>query len=239
MSWLSPGRSWRRRGDMLPLSAHDVIRVYPDPTRSSDLDGSIPLFFSLVKSLIKSVGVGTRFRAVDEWSEGCRSDRPTLSSRSRPFPSPTRAPLTRPVARIEVRIPDLGEASPQALLCRWRKAVGDRVVAGDVLAEAQTDKVDLEIAADVDGWLTAIHVPAGAPVVAGEVIAAIETAPGILSSAPVAPPAPPGVPCLRCGAPMEPARTSAPALSVVGRIRFLVCRACGRVEMVAEDPATL
>lgn len=142
------------------------------------------------------------------------------------------------MSRIDICVPELGEASPQAVVSRWLRTVGDRVAAGDVLVELQTDKVDTEIAAEADGWLAEIHASRGATVVSGERIASLETTPGIVPSAPVAPPGPPAVRCLRCGAPMEPASTSLSAFSLARPVRVLVCRACGHLEMVAEDPRT-
>lgn len=43
----------------------------------------------------------------------------------------------------------------------WKKAVGDKVTAGDVLAEIETDKATVEFEAQEDGFLAKILVPQG------------------------------------------------------------------------------
>jgi 2-oxoglutarate dehydrogenase E2 component (dihydrolipoamide succinyltransferase) len=137
------------------------------------------------------------------------------------------------MARIEIHVPALGETVSEGVVSRWCRQPGEYVARGDVLAELSTDKVDVEVAAHADGWLSAIHAPAGATVAVNELIAEIDTTPG-LTPAPMATPRPPEIRCLRCAVPMEPANT----LPLVSRVRLLVCRTCGRVEMVAEDPGT-
>lgn len=139
------------------------------------------------------------------------------------------------MSRIEIRVPPLGEAAPQAVVSRWCMQPGEHVTRDQVLAELSTDKVDLEVAAPADGWLAAIHAPEGATVAAGELLAVLETTPGLVP-APVAPPTRPEVGCLRCGVRMEPANTSPAGLPFASRVRLFVCRTCGRVEMIAEDP---
>jgi 2-oxoisovalerate dehydrogenase E1 component len=49
----------------------------------------------------------------------------------------------------------------------WRKQVGDRVTAGEVIAEIETDKAVIEIEAERDGTLVAIEQPVGAVVPMG------------------------------------------------------------------------
>jgi 2-oxoglutarate dehydrogenase E2 component (dihydrolipoamide succinyltransferase) len=48
-----------------------------------------------------------------------------------------------------------------ATVLRWFKREGDRVTAGEVLLEIETDKVTQEVVAPVSGVLTAIHAFAG------------------------------------------------------------------------------
>jgi 2-oxoglutarate dehydrogenase E2 component (dihydrolipoamide succinyltransferase) len=139
------------------------------------------------------------------------------------------------MSRIEIRVPPLGEAAPQAVVARWYRQPGEYVARDQVLAELSTDKVDIEVAATADGWLAAIHAPEGTTVAVDELIALLETTPGLVS-APVAPPRPPEASCLRCGVRMEPANTSPAGLPFASRVRLFVCRTCGRVEMIAEDP---
>lgn len=137
------------------------------------------------------------------------------------------------MARIEIRVPALGETISEAVVSRWCRRLGEYMRQGDVLAELSTDKVDVEVTAPADGWLLVIHAPAGATVAANELVAEIDTKAGV-APAPIAIPRAPEIRCLRCAVPMEPANT----LPLVSRVRLFVCRTCGRVEMIAEDPAS-
>ncbi|MCP5277029.1 MAG: dihydrolipoyllysine-residue succinyltransferase [Thiobacillus sp.] len=76
---------------------------------------------------------------------------------------------------VEVKTPELSESVQSGSLLEWRKAVGDRVARDEVLADLETDKVILEVAAPVGGVLTEIRVPAGGEVTAGDVLAVIDS----------------------------------------------------------------
>ncbi len=76
---------------------------------------------------------------------------------------------------IEVKAPELSESVQTGSLLVWRKVVGDRVSRDEVLADLETDKVILEVAAPATGLLTEIRIPAGGEVSAGEVLALIDT----------------------------------------------------------------
>jgi pyruvate dehydrogenase E2 component (dihydrolipoyllysine-residue acetyltransferase) len=62
---------------------------------------------------------------------------------------------------IEVRLPELGESVTHAKLTAWLKREGDRVSAGEPIAEVETDKTNVEIEAPAAGVLETIHVRAG------------------------------------------------------------------------------
>lgn len=72
----------------------------------------------------------------------------------------------------EIRVPDL-EGATEITLGSWLKAVGDRVEAGEPVAEALTDKVNAEIESPVGGVIEELLVEAGAEVSAGQPIARI------------------------------------------------------------------
>jgi 2-oxoglutarate dehydrogenase E2 component (dihydrolipoamide succinyltransferase) len=76
---------------------------------------------------------------------------------------------------VEVKTPELSESVQSGSLLEWRKAVGDRVARDEVLADLETDKVILEVAAPAEGVLVEIRVPAGGEVAAGDVLAVIDT----------------------------------------------------------------
>ena len=79
------------------------------------------------------------------------------------------------MALIEVKVPQLSESVAEATLLQWHKKVGDVVARDENLIDIETDKVVLELPAPMAGVLTAISKPDGSTVVAGEVIATIDT----------------------------------------------------------------
>ncbi|MFU0503689.1 pyruvate dehydrogenase complex E1 component subunit beta [Pseudaminobacter sp. NGMCC 1.201702] len=62
---------------------------------------------------------------------------------------------------IEILMPALSPTMEEGNLSKWLKNEGDRVVAGDVLAEIETDKATMEVEAVDEGTLARIVVPAG------------------------------------------------------------------------------
>ncbi|MEW5882430.1 MAG: 2-oxoglutarate dehydrogenase complex dihydrolipoyllysine-residue succinyltransferase [Pseudomonadota bacterium] len=101
---------------------------------------------------------------------------------------------------VEVKVPQLSESVAEATLLQWKKKPGDPVAVDEVLIEIETDKVVLEVPAPSAGVLASILKPDGSTVVAGEVIATIDTA-GKAATAPA--PAP--------QAAAKPAPAAAPA----------------------------
>jgi 2-oxoglutarate dehydrogenase E2 component (dihydrolipoamide succinyltransferase) len=83
----------------------------------------------------------------------------------------------------------------EATVGNWLKHQGDRVDAGEALVSLETEKVNIEVAADQAGTLGAIAAPEGSVVHPGDVIATIEDvapgASGVEQAAPQAAPAPP------------------------------------------------
>jgi pyruvate dehydrogenase E1 component beta subunit len=77
-----------------------------------------------------------------------------------------------------VLMPALSPEMKAGKLAKWLKREGDRVAAGDVLAEVETEKATMEVEAEEDGVLEQVLVPEGAENVAvGAPIAAIAPAP--------------------------------------------------------------
>jgi 2-oxoglutarate dehydrogenase E2 component (dihydrolipoamide succinyltransferase) len=80
------------------------------------------------------------------------------------------------MALVEVKVPQLSESVAEATLLQWKKKSGDAVAMDEILIEIETDKVVLEVPAPAAGVLGAIIKGDGATVVAGEVIASVDTA---------------------------------------------------------------
>jgi len=140
------------------------------------------------------------------------------------------------MAITKVVMPKLSEAMETGKIIKWLKKEGDRVQGGDILAEIETDKADVEMEAFGAGVLRKILVSAGekAPVgtligviaePAEDIAAALASAPapavaagaGAASSArkdtrPEAAPVPPAAPAP--GQPLRPAVVSTPAPAV-------------------------
>lgn len=75
---------------------------------------------------------------------------------------------------IAIKMPALSPTMEEGTLAKWLVKVGDKVSAGDLLAEIETDKATMEFEAVDEGTITAIEVPAGTEgVKVGTVIATI------------------------------------------------------------------
>ncbi|HWM25907.1 MAG TPA: dihydrolipoamide acetyltransferase family protein [Chthoniobacterales bacterium] len=81
----------------------------------------------------------------------------------------------------EIQMPKLSDTMTEGTLVAWKKKKGDKVSAGDVIAEIETDKATMEWESPEDGTLTEIYVEEGGKVNVGDKIAFIggegETAP--------------------------------------------------------------
>lgn len=94
------------------------------------------------------------------------------------------------MAIIEVKVPQLSESVAEATLLQWHKEVGASVNRDENLIDIETDKVVLELPAPSAGVITQILKPNGSTVVAGEIIAMLDTS-ATAAAAPAASPATP------------------------------------------------
>jgi len=65
------------------------------------------------------------------------------------------------MAVTKVVMPKLSDAMESGKIIKWLKKEGDRINGGDILAEVETDKADVEMEAFGAGVLRKILVPAG------------------------------------------------------------------------------
>ncbi|WP_300532228.1 2-oxoglutarate dehydrogenase complex dihydrolipoyllysine-residue succinyltransferase [Maricaulis sp.] len=100
----------------------------------------------------------------------------------------------------DITVPQLGESVTEATVGSWLVKTGDAVAKDDVLVELETDKVAVEIRAEADGVMGAIHAEEGETVEVGAKLAEM----GGAGSAPVAAPEP-------AAAPEAPAAVETPA----------------------------
>ncbi len=99
---------------------------------------------------------------------------------------------------VDIKVPILGESIVEGTLARWHKKVGEAINAGEIIADLETDKVNIEVSASASGVITALHKHEGDNVAVGELIASIDTTASAASvtpaPAPVATPAPVAAP---------------------------------------------
>ena len=79
------------------------------------------------------------------------------------------------MARVEVRMPQMGESLTEGTVIEWHKQPGDTIELDESLLEIGTDKVDTDVPSPVAGVLSEILVPEGETVEVGTVIAVIES----------------------------------------------------------------
>ena len=71
----------------------------------------------------------------------------------------------------EVIMPRMSDTMEEGKILKWLKTVGERVEVGDIIAEVETDKADMEMEALDDGFLTEIRAQEGESAPVGAVIA--------------------------------------------------------------------
>jgi 2-oxoglutarate dehydrogenase E2 component (dihydrolipoamide succinyltransferase) len=76
---------------------------------------------------------------------------------------------------VPITIPDLG-GTEELTLAAWLKAPGERVEAGEVVAEVLTEKVNTEITAPAAGVVDQLLVEEGERVETGQTIATLREA---------------------------------------------------------------
>ena len=115
------------------------------------------------------------------------------------------------MSMVEVKVPQLSESVAEATLLQWKKKPGDAVAMDEILIEVETDKVVLEVPAPAAGVLAEIVRGDGSTVVAGELIARLDTE----GKAVVASPAPAPQPAKAPAAAAPAAATGGQAMSGV------------------------
>src|SRR5262249_44422068 len=77
------------------------------------------------------------------------------------------------MAVTKVVMPKLSDAMESGKIIKWLKKEGDHIIGGDILAEVETDKADVEMEAFGAGVLRKILVPAGESAPIGALIGVI------------------------------------------------------------------
>lgn len=117
------------------------------------------------------------------------------------------------MAILEIKVPQLSESVAEATLLQWHKKVGETVTRDENMIDIETDKVVLELPAPAAGVITQIVRDDNSVVVAGEVIALLDTdMSAVAAPAAAAPAAAPASVAASVAAPAT-ATASAPASS--------------------------
>ncbi len=115
----------------------------------------------------------------------------------------------------EVVMPQMGADMEEGTVVRWLKREGDAVERGEIIAEIETDKANVEIEAFDSGIFRKVLVPEGATVPVGQIIAVIASpeedisryeAEAVAAAAPAAAPTRRRPAAAEAPAPAEPAR---------------------------------
>ena len=77
----------------------------------------------------------------------------------------------------EIHMPRLSDTMEEGVISSWIKNIGDKVEAGDVLLEIETDKAVMEYEAFDEGYLVKQSVSEGDTVPIGEVIGLLADSP--------------------------------------------------------------
>src|SRR5690242_21808742 len=76
----------------------------------------------------------------------------------------------------DVLMPKLSDTMEEGKILKWLKQPGDVVKSGDLLAEVETDKANMEIESFDEGVLTTVKVAEGESAPVGAVIAVLDAA---------------------------------------------------------------
>ncbi|MGZ3159921.1 MAG: 2-oxoglutarate dehydrogenase complex dihydrolipoyllysine-residue succinyltransferase [Burkholderiaceae bacterium] len=126
------------------------------------------------------------------------------------------------MAILEVKVPQLSESVAEATMLQWHKKVGESVARDENLIDIETDKVVLELPAPAAGVITQIIKGDGSTVVAGEIIALIDTE--ATAGAPAAPTA---------AVQAAPAKAASPAVASTGSAAGIAMPAAAK--MLADN----
>jgi pyruvate dehydrogenase E2 component (dihydrolipoamide acetyltransferase) len=138
------------------------------------------------------------------------------------------------MAVTKVVMPKLSEAMETGKLLRWLKHEGERIAGGDIIAEIETDKADIELEAFGSGVLRKTLIGPGATVPVGNVIAVIADPDEDISA--VLGAAGPAVPAAAPAPRSEPAPAEAPAAGQAPAAATVLAAAAPPAAAQEEEP---
>lgn len=78
--------------------------------------------------------------------------------------------------KVNIVVPQVGEAVSEVTLIRWFKEAGDEIKAGEPLFLLGTDKAEMDVEAVEDGVLSEIRVPGDSSVMPLDVVGVLQVA---------------------------------------------------------------
>ncbi len=130
-----------------------------------------------IADLLSGAGNGEKPAAKDEPKEEPKAEK--KEEKKEAAPAKAEAPAaktsvdTSNIKANVIRMPKMSDTMTEGVLVSWLKKVGDKVSAGDVLAEVETDKATMELESYEDGTLLYTGVNEGDSVAIDAVIAII------------------------------------------------------------------
>jgi pyruvate dehydrogenase E2 component (dihydrolipoamide acetyltransferase) len=106
-----------------------------------------------------------------------------------PAPAPSATPKSSGGARLEFKLPDVGEGVAEGEIVKWLVNAGDSVKEHQAVVEVMTDKATVEIPAPAAGRVAELRAKAGDVVAVGSVIFVLETTGAVAPAAPAHAPA--------------------------------------------------
>ena len=73
----------------------------------------------------------------------------------------------------KITVPTLAESVTEATVSKWLKSQGEKVIADEPIVELETDKVNVEVPAPINGVLSTITVKEGETVNVGSLLGTI------------------------------------------------------------------
>ncbi len=122
------------------------------------------------------------------------------------------------MAILDVVVPQLSESVAEATLLQWHKKVGEAVARDENLIDIETDKVVLELPAPAQGVIVEIIRGDGSTVVAGELIARIDTEATAGAAVPAATAAPAAAPAAAAPVAAAPAASGSIAMPAAAKM---------------------
>lgn len=73
----------------------------------------------------------------------------------------------------EIKMPRMGDAMEEGVIVQWLKKVGDKIGPEDPIMEIETDKSNVEVPADAEGYIQQLLYKAGDSVIVGKTVAVV------------------------------------------------------------------